>query len=214
MTPAVAELAAGAVHTLGLFAVAWICGLPLGLGAAFAAFFGILSPRFLKLVSFGFAAIPLLVVLFWVHYPLQAILDVVWPAALTASAVLVVFVAVSTADALFDSFKLSDARFGEMATVLGLQSQVYARRILVPNGLQIALPRLLIAAVSTIHLTMFASLIGVEELFRVTLRLNAQYLKPVELFSSMALFYIVLCGPLYMLAMLTRQKLTEAGIDA
>lgn len=58
---------------------------------------------------------------------------------------------------------------------------------------------------------MFASLIGVEELFRVVQRLNAQMLRPVELYTALAASYAALCLPLYLAANYLNERLARGG---
>lgn len=82
----------GLFVTLQLSAIIWGCGLVFGsglglLGARFR--YGIGLPS--RIFSFGLSGVPILVFLFWLHYPAQAMFDLVidpfYTAALTLSIV-------------------------------------------------------------------------------------------------------------------------------
>lgn len=47
-----------------------------------------------------------------------------------------------------------------------------------------------------LHTTLFASLISVEEIFRVAQRINAKIYKPVEIYTALGVFFLLVCLPL------------------
>ena len=57
-----------------------------------------------------------------------------------------------------------------------------------------------------LHMTLFASLISVDELFRAAQRINAQIYKPVEIYSAVGLFFLLVSLPLNGLALYLRRK--------
>jgi ABC-type amino acid transport system permease subunit len=57
--------------------------------------------------------------------------------------------------------------------------------------------------------TLFASLISVDEIFRVAQQVNSLIYKPVEIYSMLALLFIAICVPLHLLANYLRQKYTR-----
>ena len=54
--------------------------------------------------------------------------------------------------------------------------------------------------------TLFASLISVDEIFRVAQRINAVEYKPVEVYTALALFFLLVCLPLNGVALLLRHR--------
>ncbi len=60
--------------------------------------------------------------------------------------------------------------------------------------------------VNMLHMTLFASLISVEEVFRVAQRVNALEYRPVEIYSALGLFFLLLSLPLTGLAIILREK--------
>lgn len=200
------ELIAGATNTLALALAAWIIGLPIGLVLGVVGFVKESTRPLLRGVVIVFSTLPLLVVLFWLHYPFQTVLAVVWPPMVTSIIVLSLFVVVGSSDIFLQKLIAVDRVYSESIKVLGLSSRTYVRTALFPASWHMSIPQLLTLAIFTIQSTMFCSLIGVEELFRVTLRLNAVHLKPVELFLIMGAFYVCLCLPLFLTAARLRAR--------
>lgn len=208
------ELLIGLRNTMALFAIGWCFGGLAGAALGVAAFSNQSVRPVVVLSQIILGAVPMLAVLFWVHYPLQTMLGVVWPPFSTASVVLSLFIMGGVAAAVMESLRQVDVRFAEVRLVLGISTREYLARVLIPNATVLMSPRLLILIVNSIHVTMFASLIGVEELFRVIQRLNAEYLRPVELFTLMAVLYAVLCVPLFVAGIVLDRKVSSRVQDA
>jgi ABC-type amino acid transport system permease subunit len=150
---------------------------------------------------------PFLALLFWFHYPLQGMLGVVWPPELVAIGLLSTYVGVQTSDVFSQELIRARTIMQDQARVLGIGQTTFLWRIVTPSAAVACLPRLLTLAITTIHMTMFASLIGVEELFRAAQRVNAQTLRPVQVYGAMALFYAAICLPLYITALTWHRRL-------
>lgn len=191
------EFLVGISKTLLLFSMSYFPGFLIGAFIAIVTFFYAKVRSIFFVVSVFFSIVPLLAVLFWFHYPLQTTLGVVWSPLVTSIIVLSIYVIFNVVVILNDTFDTVHKKYNETVKVLGLSINHYILKVLGPISLFLAAPRLLTLAIVTIHATMFSSLIGVDELFRVTQRLNAEYLKPVELYSFMALGYLIICLPLY-----------------
>jgi len=200
------QLAAGLSTTVSLIAFAWGIGFPIGYALAFLGANDRAAENTINSVSTAFTLIPFLVILFWLHYPLQSMLGVVWPPFWTAAGLLSFYVLVAVGDILSHEMVRLRIDLNDVAQVLDIPDKIYLRRVVLPAAWNSARPRLLFTFVSSIHMTMFASLIGVEEIFRVVQRLNAQYLMPVELFSIMAVIYIVICLPFFVIGRLLEHR--------
>jgi polar amino acid transport system permease protein len=201
------DVVAGVGGTLSIAALAWLLGTPIALFLAFEAVLSSEVRRLVRFAAIALSVLPFLAILFWIHYPLQAILGVVWSPFVSTVGLLTVFIALLVADIVAEEMIRMQAGLDEAARVLGISESVFLRRVVFPAALQVALSRLLALGITSIHITMFASLIGVEETFRIIQRLNAEYLRPVELFTLMAALYAVMCVPLYIIAAKARQKL-------
>lgn len=194
------EILAGSLVTVKMAFAAWAVSLPLAVFVALRAARLPTLRRVVAVLSSGFVVIPFLAILFWVHYPLQNLLGVVWPPFYTCTVLLGVYISLSATEMLSSELIRLKGEYEDTAKVLGVRQQELLKKVVFPTSIYVSAPRLLTLAIVSIHITMFGSLIGVEELFRVILRLNARLLQPVELFSFMALAYTVLCLPLYLVA--------------
>jgi ABC-type amino acid transport system permease subunit len=200
----------GLFVTVQLCAVIWISGILFGaligyFGARFKKGVGIPS----RVVSFLLAGVPILVLLFWLYYPgetlLQVNIDPFYVAAFAISIVNIFLVADLTRNALINfpnEYKLA-------AKVCGLSSSETFFKIELPIILRQTLPSLLGIQVNMLQLTLFASLITVGEIFRVAQQINAQIYEPVQIYSALALLFLVICLPLNGLAEWLKHKFTR-----
>ncbi len=204
------DLLYGLSVTLRLNLVIWSVGIGIG------TLLGIASVRWpstigliTRVFSLVFIGVPFLVLLFWMHYPLQVLLGVVWDpfftAALTLSSINVLLVADLVRGVLKD-FPKQYLLVGRLA---GLSSWKIAWEIQLPIALRQILPSLLLVQIVMLHGSLFASVISVEEVFRVAQRINSRIYRPVEIYSLLAIFFLMATLPLYGLASWMRRKFTR-----
>ncbi len=202
-------LLSGLFVTLELVMIVWLSGLVFGVLFGWYAHQKKSAGFSLKIAWFLISSIPTLVLLFWLHFPLQAILDIVISPFITAafalSVVNIVFVAAIVKDAL-DEFPEQYAVAGKVS---GLNEKEIFMKIKFPLIFRAAIPQLLFLQVAMLQATIFASLISVEEIFRIAQRLNAVIYKPVEIYTTIALFFIAVCLPLNLTAYWLKNKYTR-----
>jgi len=198
---------AGLSVTAKLTGIAWFLGLLLGglVGAA-AHYFPVSIGLALRIIAFAMSAIPLLVLLYWLHFPVQVALGIVvdpfWTAVLLFSTLNIVAVGEIWRGALDDVRKEHIIA----ALVCGLTRKQTMLRIQIPLAFRQALPMLLGAQVFILQSTLFSSLISVDELFRVAQRINATIYKPIEIYTGLAIFFAAICLPLYSFAYYLRRR--------
>lgn len=202
--------AQGLFVTLKLAAITWFVGMSLGglIGASAHRW-----PRAvglpLRSIAFLLSGIPLLVLLYWAHFPLQTLLHIVIDPFVTAASLLSLINTVIVAEiwrTALDDFR---REYLLAAMVCGMKRGEALRYIQIPLVLRSALPMLLAVQVTMLQMTLFASLISVEELFRVAQRINASIYRPVEIYSALAVFFIIICVPPYLVAFWMRQQFTR-----
>jgi His/Glu/Gln/Arg/opine family amino acid ABC transporter permease subunit len=189
----------GAIVTLQLALIVWGLGLVLGvlLGALRARLKGVW--RELSSVFFlGLASVPILVYLLWAYYPLQRGLGVNIPAFATAAGVLALYNAIGISDIVRGAILNFPNEYGEAGRALGIPPGKLRRFVMTPLIIQSTLPGYIASQVGALHMTLFASLISVDELFRQAQRVNSIEYQPVEVFSLLAIFYFALSFPLLM----------------
>ena len=191
---------AGTSVTLELSAIVWLSGIlfgvPLGILAAKNKDLG----KFSKTTNFIISSIPVLVFLFWLHYPAQSalglVIDPFYTAALTFSLINIFGVS----ELVRNAINTFPKQYLTAALVCGLNKKTTLIKIQLPLILRNILPALLILQITMLHVTLFASLISVDELFRTAQRINSQIYKPIEIYTGLAIFFLLICLPINILA--------------
>lgn len=205
----------GSLVSIELAAIAWTGGLLIGV------FLGIWrathgrGARRSGVTAFSLMAssIPVMVYLLWCHYPLQKLLGISVRPFITAALVFTFYNALVIGESVRAAIEDLPIAFSLAAKASGVPRNIYIRYIMLPLGLRAALPGYLVSQVAVLHMTLFASLISVDELFRVTQRINALEYNAVGVFSLLALFYFVLSFPLLIVARLATQRLAKLGLE-
>ena len=207
-------LLSGLMVTLELCLLVWLLGIALGtllgiLGFRFSTSLGLVSSWLSTLVS----AVPILVLLYWLYFPLQQILDVdidpFWIAVLALSLVNIFMVSNVVHDAVA---QLPEA-YHISAIVSGLSHRTFVRRIQAPLIVRQVIGPILSIQLAMLHSSIFASLINVDDLFRQIQRINALEYKPIELYSALAVFFIGISVPMSLLANRLKKKHSKPWIE-
>ncbi len=196
--------------TVQLAAIVW------GLGLTGGIVLGILADRYRRvvgkivfLVSLILSSIPILVFLFWAHYPLQVLMNKVFDPFFTASWVLALVNIFAVTEAVRNTLANFPEQYAIAARVCGMKNRDIVWHIKLPIVLRQLIPNLLTSQVVILQATLFASLISVEEIFRVSQQVNASVYKPVQIYSALAVFYLIICLPLNGLAVWLKAKYTR-----
>jgi len=205
-----AAFLAGLSVTLELALLVWSIGIATGvlIGAAAARWrflFGVPA----RAISFFLTSVPVLALLFWVHYPLQAELHVVINGFFTAVGVLVTLNAALVFEVVRNVLTDFPRQYVDAGRVAGLTARDIFRYIQFPIVLRQALPSVLMIQVGMLQATLFASLISVDELFRIAQRINAQIYRPVEVYTAVAMIYLLLTMPMTAGALWLRARYTR-----
>lgn len=200
----------GLYVTLQLSLIIWGCGIILGgalglAGAKWRVEIGLPS----RITSFILSGVPILVFLFWLHYPAQAMFNLVIDPFYTAALTLSIINIFGVADLVRGVLADFPRQYLIAARVSGLTPQQTVFRIQLPIVLRQIIPGLLLLQVTMLHTTLFASLISVEEIFRVAQRINAQIYKPVEIYTALGVFFLGVSLPLNGLALALRARFTR-----
>ncbi|MBI1273787.1 MAG: ABC transporter permease subunit [Alphaproteobacteria bacterium] len=198
---------AGLLVTLKLSLIVWGVGISLG---AVLGYMGWRHPATVgmpsRIASFVLGGIPILVFLFWLHYPAQAVMNVVIDPFYTAAFTFTVINVFAVADLVRVACADFPQQYILAARVSGMTGKQIAWKIQLPLLVQQLLPGLMLLQVTMLHVTLFASLISVDELFRAAQRINAMIYKPVEIYTALGLFFLAVCLPINGLALALRKK--------
>jgi len=200
----------GLVVTLHICAIVWTVGI---VGGTLLGVFGSRWPWFIgmpsRAISFVLSGIPVLVFLFWLHYPLQAMIGVNIDPFITSVATFSLINVFSVADIVRGVMADFPAQYTMAARVCGLSRKTTFWRIELPIVLRQMIPALLMLQVTMLQISIFASLIAVEEIFRMAQRINAMLYRPIEIYTALGIFFLLVCLPLNGLALWLRQRFTR-----
>lgn len=190
----------GFITTLKLLGLIILIGVPLG------TLLGIVGGRYseeigsaIKGARFITKVIPVLVLLFWLHYPLQGLLGVVvnpfWTSVLALGMVNLIAVAYLISSEL----KQLPMSYREAGITLGMSSNQIVRHVELPLLIRRTLPQILLIQAAMLEYTLFTSLISVPEIFRVSQTINSMTYQPVAIYSLLVLFFFIILAPLHVL---------------
>lgn len=189
----------GIAMTLFVTGSAWVIGILLGFFLGTAAVRSSLAGFAIRKLSFAIGAIPAMIMMVWFHYPIQAALGVVINPIATTIFVLSLINTALVADAFSGARANTGREYLESAFIHGLDFRTARYRIELPLLIRYAAPRVLYAQVLVLHVSLFASLISLNELFSVAQRINAVEYQPIPIYTAVAIFYFLLSLPLLLL---------------
>ena len=162
--------------------------------------------KIIDLLAFCFAAIPGLVLLFWIYYPGQALIGRSISPFWTAVFALSLINTFAIYRIMADAFRDFPSQYVATGLVCGLtRSQIFFV-VKIPLLMRNILPRWIDQQVVIIQTSVFASLISVEETFRVAQRINSEVYEPVVIYSAMALIFLVIIGMTMFVSKHVRQR--------
>jgi len=184
--------------TLKLLVFIMIIGIPGGLVLGIiGARYSLIASKIVEGLKFFTKVVPVLVLLFWLHFPFQALLEIVidpfWTTVLALGFVNLVFVA----HVIQNELKLMPKQYREAGLSLGMSKRQIITYIEIPILMKRLVPTISLGQATMLEYTLFASLISVPELFRVAQTVNAMVYDPVAVYSLLVIFFLVILTPLH-----------------
>lgn len=196
--------------TLYLCLIIWTAGLLLG------SFLGVLSQRYklfigipTRLISFFLTGVPVLVFLFWLHYPFQEMIGQNFDPFITTALAISLINIFAVAEIVRNAINELPTQYIEAAKVCGVSQHKQLWNIEIPIIFRHVLPSFLITQVNMLHLTLFGSLISVNEIFRVSQQINSQVYQPIEIYTALGIFFVIVCLPINGIAIYLKKKYTR-----
>jgi len=193
--------------TLKLCLLVWSIGISLGailgvLSAKFHSSFGLIS----KIASTLISGCPIIVLMYWLYYPMQHQLGIEIPpfnVAVMALSIVNIFIVM---DLVKNAIKDLPNQYLLSARVSGLSERTTLFQIQIPLIFKQLIGPVLLVQITMLHNSIFASLINVGEIFRQIQRINALVYKPIELYTTLAIFFIAITVPLTLLAQYLKKR--------
>ncbi len=200
------EIMRGLDTTLIICSSAWSIGILGGIILGYVAQKSKTFSETLSISSFLLLSIPVLVLLFWLHYPAQAILKIVINPLITTIATLSIINIVLTGELIKKALDNFPSQYISAAKVCGIEEIKIFLKIKFPIIFRQVLPGIITLQISIMHMSLFGSLISVEEIFRIAQQINSQIYRPVEIYTALAVLFISISLPLNILAYYLRTK--------
>ncbi len=197
----------GFLTTLKLLGCIVLIGVPLGtllgvMGGRFNSELG----RLIKGARFVTKVIPVLVFLFWLHYPLQGILNIVIDPFWTTIFALGLINTIAVAAIISGELQLIPKSYRDAGITLGMSKRQIVKFIELPLLMRRTMPQILLIQAAMLEYTLFASLISVPELFRVSQTINAMIYQPVAIYSLLVIFFFIILVPVHILVIKMQKK--------
>jgi polar amino acid transport system permease protein len=176
--------------TLFLSAVGLLGGVAIGTGIAVVAsacnvFIAAPLRAFVEVMR----STPLLMQAIWVQFALPALLGFALSPTESALLALVLNIAAYAAEIIRAGIAGVGKGQAEAARALALPPRFVWTRVILPQACRKVLPPLTSLAISTIKASAILSILAINDLMRVAMRINGFAFHPVELFTAAALIY-------------------------
>ena len=190
-------LLSGVELTLLVTAAALTSGSVLGLFIALAR----MSPRlWLQLPAIGYIELfrntPALIQLMWFYYCLPILTGLELSAVVSATLALAVNGAAYIAEIIRGGIQGVERGQVEAARTLGMSHVQTMRKIVLPQAFRRMIPPFVNESVSILKFSSLVSVLGVADLTYQATVLSTTSFRPIEIFSFIALVYLLLCSTL------------------
>jgi polar amino acid transport system permease protein len=186
--------------TLGLSALAFVCGGVVGLFVALARVAPFAPARWLAAAWIQlFQAMPLLMLLFLVFFGL-ALFGISQNAFLSVTVALTCYASAFFGEIWRGAIQSVPETQWQGSAALGFNYLEQMRHVILPQSIRIATPPTVGFMVQLVKNTSLASIIGFHELTHAAQYVNNVTLKPVLIYGIVGAMYFAVCFPLYLLS--------------
>lgn len=176
--------------------IVWVLGIFIGIILGYVGNKVKFVNRITRNLSFVISGIPVLVFLFWLHYPAQSFLNVEVSPFTTTVLMLTILNSLAVSEIVKNGINNVPKQFLEAATACGMNNLQTFQHVQFPLIIRHILPAMILTQVNMLHLSLFGSLISVEEIFRMSQRVISIEYKPVEIYTALGLFFLAITLPL------------------
>lgn len=203
--------AQGALVTIGLTLFAVVLGTAFGVALAFLkkSRNPILS-YIAKIYIEFFRAIPILVLLIWIFYVVPILFDWRISAFIAAALALSLNLAAFVAETVRAGLESIPRNQFESGLVLGMTSRQAMRKIIMPQAVRNMIPNLMGLYITGLKNSSLASVIAVNELLHRSNILISETFRPLEIYTTVAVVYLIIVLPLVYLSRWVEHRLAKA----
>ncbi len=143
-----------------------------------------------------FRAVPLLVLLVWFYYCLPILMGIRFSNITTAVIALTINLSAFAAETIRAGIESIPKGQSESGLALGLNKRQVLLRIILPQAYRVMIPNMLGLYITMLKLSSLASVIAVYELLHTANNIISQVYRPLEIYTVIALIYIVIILPI------------------
>lgn len=188
-----ATFAWGLATTLWMGIVAFVLAVPAGILLALGRLRG---NWLLTLPIVGFVDVirftPLLVQAVWIHFALPSLTGLSMSATTSGLIALTLHVSAYVCEIMRAGIVAIPKGQWEAARALGLRPRAVFRKVILPQVWPLVLPPLANVSVATFKLTAILSILAIDDLMKVANRINTFVFRPLEIFTAVAIIYLIL----------------------
>jgi polar amino acid transport system permease protein len=153
-----------------------------------------------------FRCTPLLIQIVWFYYALPVVIGVNLPAWLAAGLGLTLYMGAFSAEIFRAGIMSIDKGQWQAARALGMLPAAMMRRIILPQATRRMLPPFVNQSVLQLKNTSLLSIVAVPDLMYTGTLLVSETFRPLEIYTSLAVFYFVILYPMQKLAKRLEQR--------
>ncbi|MCP4523682.1 MAG: ABC transporter permease subunit [Candidatus Gracilibacteria bacterium] len=199
-------LGKGIVVTLKICAYVWGIGIVYGVIFAFIGHKYIYVRKIFSVFSFILGGIPVLILLFWFHYPFQSLMGVVidpFYTTIFCLGLVNIFIVFSL---ISKELMQIDKEYGQIAKVFGNSIYKIFFHIELPLVFKRNISPILLAQVNMMHMSLFGSIISVNEILRVAHQINSISYQTIEIYTIVGVIFLLISLPLNGIALLLNKR--------
>ncbi|MAM30283.1 MAG: hypothetical protein CMC13_14795 [Flavobacteriaceae bacterium] len=159
--------------------------------------------------KFLIPGIPVLVLLYWFYYPVQESINSSLSPFTISVVVLSIVNIVATSYIMKGIIEELPKKYITSAKLCGLSKKEIFFKISLPLIFRSTIGPVLLIQLAMLHNSIFASLINVKDILWQAKLINSQIHKPIEIFTILALFFLIISVPVIILSSYLKNKYTK-----
>jgi len=160
----------------------------------------------IDLVYIIFISIPVIVLLFWFHYPLQIILNITISPIITTIVTLSIINILGIYKIIYKKIKYIKEKYSNFSSIIGINTKNIRKKIEYPLLFRKSIDEVLSYQINILHMTLFASLISVNDIFRVAHQINASTYKSIEIYTLIGIIFLLISLSINLLIIYLKKK--------
>lgn len=173
------------------------------------AYSAISSKKFktiIDIIYLFFISIPIIILLFWFHYPLQIILDVNIDPIYTVILSLWIINILWVYKIIYNKLEFIQKKYSEFWSILWIEKKFIRSKIEYPLLFRKSINEILSYELNILHMTLFASLIWVNDIFRIAHKINASSYQTVEIYTFIWIIFLFISLTVHLLIYYLKKK--------